>query len=323
MKTKHIVSLLLVPSLTHAALVSPFGAEEISAERSTLKSERNLSTSIESPTSSKFLLIPAGTFMMGSTPEKLEIAAREKPEWWDEAATKSQLAPEQPTHPVTISQPFYISETLVTIDDYKQFVEATGYKTLPERDGKGGMYYQNGTHQAPEFLWHKPHPDHKFTGKAPVTQVSYEDAIAYCKWLSDEGKATYRLPTEAEWEYAARAGTDSVWFFGDDPADFDKFVHRGKFPSDVAQKSPNAFGLYDVHGNVWEWCSDWFSPNLFTVDPRTDPVGPDEGNKRVRRGGTYATGPTQSRSAFRKGSPSEYRGLHVGFRVVREIPSAE
>ena len=319
LRTTAAVTAFSLASLAHAQMEAPFDEEAIEKARAALQSEGGLSVEIEGPAGQTLLLIPAGTFTMGSTPEQLEIAAKDKPNWWDEAAIAHQMGPEQPAHPVTISQPFYIGQTMVTIGAFREFVEATNYRTLAQRDGKGGMYYQNGAQRGEHLQWDNPHADHNFSDDAPVTQIAFEDALAYCRWLSEESGETYRLPTEAEWEYAARAGTESVWFFGDDSAVFGEYAHRGALPAPVASKKPNAFGLYDVHGNVWEWCADWFGRDIYSGEARVDPTGPEAGDKRVRRGGTYGTGPTQSRSAFRKGSPPDYRGLHVGFRVVREV----
>jgi len=323
MKRLALPFLILAFSSAHSApttLVAPFDQADIKEARAALQAERGLPPSIKNAVDQSLVLIPAGSFMMGSTMEQLKIATAEGDAWWKDGEPNRQITAEIPAHRVSITQPFYIAATETTIAQFRKFVEDTGYKTQAERDGQGGLYYQGKPSRGPELIWSTPHPGIEFSEQDPVTQVAWEDAQAYCAWLSKQEGETYRLPTEAEWEFAARAGSPDVWFFGDDRAMLAEYAHEGVQPLPVASKKPNPFGLYDVYGNVWEWCQDWFAGDLYTAEPRIDPVGPDSGNKHARRGGTFSTDFAQSRSAFRKGSPTNYRGLHVGFRVVREIP---
>jgi len=271
------------------------------------------------------MLIPPGTFQMGSTEEEREWANANRPEWWSDENADFFLSFEQPRHEVVITRPFLMSATEVTIGQYNEFVRATGYKTMPERDGKGGMYYDNGKQEGPEYTWQEPKEGWEATPDHPVTQITYQDAVAFCEWLTKKEGRNYRLPTEAEWEWAARAGSDGKWYFGDDAAVADDHIVMGaKHPAPVATKEPNAFGLFDMLGNVWEMTSDFADPQYYANSPAEDPTGPEEGNARTRRGGAYAMTPgTELRSAYRKPNKPDYRGLHVGFRVVADVPVQE
>jgi len=149
----------------------------------------------------------------------------------------------------------------------------------------------------------------------PVEYISWEDAQRFIAALNErEGREVYRLPTEAEWEYACRAGTTGP-YAGDlnDMGWYDE--NSGGETRDVAQKQPNAWGLYDMHGNVWEWCSDWYG--AYSGQDETDPRGPSSGSFRVVRGGSWSHWAGYCRSAFRDGSGPGYRGDGLGFRLLR------
>lgn len=157
----------------------------------------------------------------------------------------------------------------------------------------------------------------------PVTQVCWDDAVEFCNELSklpQEHLAghVYRLPTEAEWEYACRAGSTTKFAFGDDETQLSDYAwyegNSGGRERPVALKKPNAWGLFDMHGNVWEWCSDWYGP--YTAAPTTYPQGPTSGSDRVYRGGSWGNGPAFCRSAFRMGGPPWIGGFNLGFRVA-------
>jgi formylglycine-generating enzyme required for sulfatase activity len=138
-----------------------------------------------------------------------------------------------------------------------------------------------------------------------------------------EGADVYRLPTEAAWEYAARAGTTTAYSFGNDPAELarhawygENFDTGGTHP--VGQKAPNPWGLYDVHGNAWEWVQDWFAPGYYSQSPVADPTGPETGTVRVVRGGSWHATASSWRTSFRRDYDPDYRGISIGFRVLRE-----
>ena len=177
------------------------------------------------------------------------------------------------------------------------------------------------------------------TDEHPVVNVSWNDAVAFCKWLSRKEGKTYRLPTEAEWEYACRAGTTTRYYSGDDPETLAKVANvadataKAKFPDwkcddqrpatatcsrrRWAKFKPNAFGLYDMHGNAWQWCADWYGEDYYAESPADDPTGPDSGDVRVLRGGSWIYGPLNSRSAVRIWTSPDVRDFDTGFRVAR------
>jgi formylglycine-generating enzyme required for sulfatase activity len=170
-----------------------------------------------------------------------------------------------------------------------------------------------------------------------VETLSWDEAVTFCDKLSalpDERAAgrTYRLPTEAEWEYACRAGTRTRFSFGDVPADWAKYAffygditprelffqeHGPPTTFPVGQKRPNAWGLYDMHGNVWEWCADWYGPDYYVHSPQDDPTGPEGGTARVRRGGSAGSPPVNCRSASRSSRPGP--NSDTGFRVAATL----
>jgi formylglycine-generating enzyme required for sulfatase activity len=176
---------------------------------------------------------------------------------------------------------------------------------------------------------------HNWSGKAnvevgenfPATFVSWNDATAFCQRLTDtdhkNGKLpageSYRLPTDAEWEYACRAGTTTAFSFGEDESKLGEYAWFSgntvgkKYAHKVGKKKPNPWGLHDMHGNVWEWCSDWYDGKLIGG---VDPIGPEGGSTRVFRGGCWGFTPGRCRSANRGDAPSN-RVNRLGFRVAR------
>jgi formylglycine-generating enzyme required for sulfatase activity len=166
-------------------------------------------------------------------------------------------------------------------------------------------------------------PSH-FKGRSkPVEQVSWHDAKTFIKRLNQsEGGNHYRLPTEAEWEYAARAGTSSAWHFGDDEGSAGQYAwydgNSGERTHPVGQKKPNPWGLYDMYGNVWEWVQDWYGENSYRNHATNDPEGAGSGRYRVRRGGAWSAGAGGLRSAYRSYSSPGNRYSNLGFRLVRQ-----
>jgi len=176
------------------------------------------------------------------------------------------------------------------------------------------------------------------TDDHPVVNVSWNDAMAFCNWLSGKEEKTYRLPTEAEWEYACRAGTTTRYYSGDDPESLAqvgnladaafkaKFRDREwtikasdgyVFTAPVGKFRPNAFGLYDMHGNASQWCADRYGAEYYATSPADDPTGPVSGDDRVVRGCSFFFGPDNSRSAMRRTSTPVYRFFTLGFRIAR------
>ena len=155
----------------------------------------------------------------------------------------------------------------------------------------------------------------------PAT-VSWNDVQEFIKRLNvREGHSRYRLPTEAEWEYAARAGTSTAYSFGDDANELERFAWYGEdFASGsthpVRHKAANPWGAYDMHGNVWEWVQDWYGEHYYADSPARAPQGPPTGEKRVVRGGSWHQSATSWRSAFRRQYDPDYRGISIGFRLA-------
>jgi formylglycine-generating enzyme required for sulfatase activity len=273
----------------------------------------------------KLQLIPAGEFDMGSDATDLDAEIDEKVDG--------------KKHPVRITRPFYLGTTEVTVGQFRRFVEKASYRTEAERDGEGGFGWDEakGTFdQGPKYTWRSPgfpqEDDH------PVVNVSWNDAVAFCDWLSKEEGQVYRLPTEAEWEYACRAGRTTRYWSGDDPESLAtvgnvadgtakekypgwKFSIQAKdghvFTASVGRFRPNTFGLYHMHGNVWEWCADWYNSDYYSRSPTADPLNLSPASARVIRGGSWRDDPRDSRSAYRlKYAPGD-RLLDLGFRLAR------
>ena len=225
---------------------------------------------------------------------------------------------------------------------FRKFVEATKYVTEAEQYGFGNhsatTIDANITAEMRSMTWCTP--GYTVTDDSPVSQVTWNDAVMFCNWLSEQENlkpcyhqdardgwtllATgegYRLPTEAEWEYACRAGSTNEPTSGDgfawlkEHAWFDGNPHGGA--QSVAMKPPNEFGLFDMRGNVFEWCHDWYGHDYYLKSPPNDPLGPSTGNVRVQRGGGWSYGAVECHSGFRTYSAASGRADHRGFRVVR------
>jgi formylglycine-generating enzyme required for sulfatase activity len=163
-----------------------------------------------------------------------------------------------------------------------------------------------------------------------VINVSWQDAEAYCKWLSQETGQIYRLPTEAEWEYACRAGSELIWCFGDDPRSLGPYAwyekNSDKKTQSVGEKKANAWGIYDMHGNVYEWCGDWYKGDFYTDSPVSNPsvdAGPVDyqvirhATYHVIRGGSWGSRARHCRSAYRSRFGPVGRDDSIGFRCAR------
>jgi formylglycine-generating enzyme required for sulfatase activity len=257
----------------------------------------------------RLVLIQDGTFLMGSPDSDSHARSNEKPE-----------------HPVKIMQPFYLGACEVTVGQFREFVDATGYLTKAERDGNGGAVFDRHTKHVvmkADLNWRNPGLRTVQTDDHPVVQVCWDDANAFCKWISEREGVDYRLPTEAEWEYACRSGSQSSWCFGGDPdglCEYAWYKHNAAGTTHpVGRKQPNAFGLYDMYGNVWEWCKDPYVSN-YATDTAADPSGASENRHHVLRGGSWGSdNPVELRSASRRGQTESYRYYSCGFRVRRAI----
>ncbi len=288
----------------------------------------------------KLVLIPAGEFMMGSRESAADTATFFNKTYGVDFLKASFVADEHPQHRVRITRPFYLGIHHVTRGQFRRFVEDTGYKTDAEKGAKNGALGwdsdKNNFDLDKRYFW--LYPGFAQTDEHPVVSVSWNDAMAFCKWLTRKEGKSYRLPTEAQWEYACRAGTTSRYYNGDDPEALAKVGNvadataKAKIPSlKNASKSsdgyvftapagsfrPNAFGLYDMHGNAWEWCADWYGEKYYAVSPKDNPTGPRSGARRVARGGCWAGGPFAARSGRRDSGPPGFARSDIGFRVAR------
>jgi sulfatase modifying factor 1 len=226
-------------------------------------------------------------------PKQIQIAAG----WFLMGSATGQDV-EGPVHRVWVD-PFAMAATQVTVEEYARFLEVTGRMPPP--------YW--GT---PGFC----HP------QQPVVAVSWFDSVAYCDWLSAMTGSHYRLPAEAEWERAARGGIDGMDFpWGNDPpmsrAGYDNRWKTG--PEPVAQSQPNGYGLFEMCENVHEWCSDWFAAGYYSVSPDRDPRGPEAGNRKASRGGSWRHHIKISRCSARSSIPPEFQYADYGFRLVRGV----
>jgi formylglycine-generating enzyme required for sulfatase activity len=277
----------------------------------------------------RLVRVPSGEFLMGSTPEE-----------------KGHVPNEAPRHLVRITRDFEMAVHEVTNGQFRAFVEATGYETEAERDVGGGFgidFERAEVVQDPRHTWRDPgFPGFTPGDDHPVLMISWNDAEAFCRWLSEKEGRVYRLPTEAEWEYAARGGTRTSWWTGDDPRDLAAAAnvadaalgdrvpkaawaedwHDGfPFLAPVGSFEANPFGLYDMTGNVWEWCLDWYRSDYYRSSPTEDPQGPEVGRFRTIRGGGWFNDAQENRSAQRiYFNPTFRYCLLSGFRVVRELP---
>jgi formylglycine-generating enzyme required for sulfatase activity len=269
--------------------------------------------------------IEAGTFWMGSpTDEKGR----------DDDDDERQ-------HSVRISQAFYLGKYPVTVGQFKAFVRDDGYQTEAETDGEGGMGFTGRGN--PPFK-HSTAYSWRATGfyqddSYPVVNVTWKDARKFCEWLSQKEGKKYRLPTEAEWEYACRAGTTTRYYCGSSEWGLSRVANladrslRQKWPkltsanpwnddypftSPVGTFKPNRWGLYDMHGNVWQWCADVYGKDYYNRGPQQDPKGPWTGKERVRRGGSWFSDHRDCRCASRGHLEPIDRFNDTGFRVVCE-----
>jgi len=264
--------------------------------------------------------IPAGEFTRGSP----ESEPSRKPD-------------EGPPRAVTVG-PFWMGACEVTWDEYLPFQEAVG-----DRFRNGSLKTVAPETQPVDLV---SSPTIPYTSMDfgmgldgyPATSMTTHAALKYCQWLSTQTGHFYRLPTEAEWEYACRAGTTTRYPSGHDPQTLGKvgelvdatakaqipdwkymIKHSDNyaFTSPVGKSKANLFGLYDMHGNAFQWCADWYGAEYYGTSPADDPTGPESGTDRIIRGGTWSFRPLGARSAERSWTTADSRNCSAGFRVVR------
>jgi formylglycine-generating enzyme required for sulfatase activity len=291
---------------------------------------RQAHTELTNSIGMQFVLLPAGKFLMGSLDTEEERralffgAADERPREAEVVqACEAMYGPlkwpaDEHQHEVEITRPFYLGVHQVTVGNFRVFCQRAGYKTEAEKVGVALRWTGSSLAPHPRTDWQNPGGEQ--TDDHPVTCVTWSDAQAFCNWISGiKNEHWYRLPTEAEWEYACRAGTTTPFFFGkagkaEEYAWFKD--NSGMGPHPVGTKRPNAWGLFDMQGNVWEWCEDWYDESYYAESPRHDPRGPIFGASRVARGASFICDRAGCRSAGRhRGRPGEC-GVNLGFRVV-------
>jgi formylglycine-generating enzyme required for sulfatase activity len=202
---------------------------------------------------------------------------------------------ERPIHRVWVDA-FHLAATQVTNEEYARFLMATG--------------------SAPPPFWQDANFNHP---RQPVAGVSWHEAARYCEWLRSHTVRTYRLPTEAEWEHAARGGLEQKNFpWGDAPPQSlpDYATRWQSGPEPVARYAPNAFGLYDICDNVHEWCSEWYDPNYYAISPDRNPQGPEPTKRKSSRGGSWRHHLKVARCSARSSIPPEFQYADYGFRVA-------
>lgn len=273
----------------------------------------------------EMVVIPSGSFMMGSSPEEanrdIEAAPKSYESWAREA-----ISQEQPLRKVIIGSPFALAKFPVTKGEFAAFVQDTGYSPA-----LGCIFYSLRYRTSPQADWRMP--GFVQTDREPVVCVNWQDAKAYVSWLNKkvaslESDGPYRLPSEAEWEYAARAGTRTARWWGDSIGRNNTICARcgsnldQKRTGPVGQFQPNPFGLYDVLGNVTQWTEDCWNEN-YNGAP-SDGAGRVSGNceKRIARGGDWSGFPWVVRSAMRFGLTAEKRANLTGFRVAKTLQGA-
>jgi formylglycine-generating enzyme required for sulfatase activity len=266
-----------------------------------------------------FIEIKGGKFTMGS------------PEY---EGDREKNGNNETPHQVTLDG-FYLAEHAVTVEDFKKFVEATGYATIAEREGTGGIFVNKKMTDTKGVTWKSAHfqNSQKQAANHPVVVLAFEDCAMYCNWRSDsenydraytiaKGNVSwnrdangYRLPTEAEWEYACRAGTKVSFSTGGVITDKQaKFGGVEGCTVPVNSFDPNGWGLYCMHGNVFEWCWDFYAP--YPESAISNPTGPATGTERVCRGGSWCSAAGNLRSACRVKHEPGFRSYHTGFRLA-------
>lgn len=269
----------------------------------------------------ELVLIPKGKFQMGSP------------------QAEANRSTDEEQHEVEITRDFYLGKYTVTVGLFREFLRDTNSQSEAEKDREGSWGFNETTGKfegrKPQYTW--KNPGWMQSDEHPVVNVTWNDAAAFCNWLRTKEGRNYRLPTEAEWEYACRANTTTRYYSGDSEeslrgvaniadASFKRKYAAASwakewddgypFTAPVGKFKPNAFGLYDMHGNVWQWCSDWYDKDYYKKSPGQDPQGPGAGVNRVIRGGSFFNNMSNCRSARRSRTAPSHRDYDDGFRVV-------
>ena len=300
--------------------IAPFNAELAKEHQAAWSKYLEVPVEYTNSLGMKFVLVPPGAFTMGSTPAEIEEALKfvgDDKHWQD------SIRSEAPQHKAILTQPIYLGINEVTQEQYERVMGKNPSHFAPTGAGKAAVGGLNTTSQ-------------------PVEMVSWNDAAEFCTKLSQQEKLRpfyfrsgetvtvldgggYRLPTEAEWEFACRAGTTTKYWTGDKDEDVQQVgwtaTNSGGRSHAVGEMKPNPFGLHDIHGNIWEWVQDWWDPNYyaqFQAKPALDPSGPfSADSRRVLRGGFWGRAASNCRASARYADVPTNRDLIIGFRVSR------
>jgi len=266
--------------------VAPFDSDQAKAHQKAWADHLGIPVQITNSIGMKLNLIPPGEFMMGSPPSekyRLDIETQ---------------------HRVKITKPFYLGAYEVTQEQYEKVMgkNPSSFSVLGTlNDEVSGID----------------------TSQFPVENVSWNDAVEFFRKLSEQTGVGYRLPSEAEWEYACRAGTTTAWCFGDDVSQLGEYAwyedNTNNTTHPVGELKPNAWGLFDMHGNVYEWCQDRYGP-YESLQVVSAPTGPASGDLRVLRGGAFSFRPGVVRAAVRFSDLPVVRVFYLGFRLARTYP---
>ncbi len=281
-------------ALASTPAVVPFDATQAKIFQSAWAKHLDVPVEYTNAMGMKFRLIPPGTFLMGATEDEIRQLSRDLEQANASDFDKFVARFAGPQHWVKITQPYYLASHEVTVGQYREFIEASRHIPTMEQLGVKRFHWQDCAIE--------PNPT-----KRAVIGVSWDDASAFCRWASKKHGLKYELPTEAQWEYACRAGTTTLWSFGNDVAELAEYAVIGRdsfWPAEVVgTKKPNPFELWDMHGNADEWCLDWHDSEFYRTGPPNDPVclanPKDKNSGRVARGGTSHSTPWWTRSATR------------------------
>ena len=338
---------LLAAMLLPALLYCTFGGEGQQARAKSTPQQQEISLDLGGGVKLELVRIPAGGFMMGETEVARNLIGLFAPQ-------------ELRVRHVKITKPFYVGKYEVTVDQFRRFVEATSYQTDAETGKRPWRGLTTGAYTVVDGNWGKDenaswkNPGFPQEGNHPVTCISWYDAVAFCQWVVSQTKRPCRLPTEAELEYAHRAGTPIRYYWGNRPADAGRkpdsplgywanvgddkmrdsadedifldsknvmksLIPKGRddgytYTAPVGMFYPNPFGLYDAIGNVWEYTLDWAGPNPGLTDPR----GADSEKVRSMRGGSWISTPDLYRPSYRAEIEREGRTSTRGMRILVE-----
>ncbi len=274
--------------------VAPFDAATAKERQDAWAKHLAMKVEVNNSIDMKLALIPPGVFTMGSPNEEA-----------------GRFVDEGPQHQVEITRPFYLGAFPVTKGQFAAFIKDSGYQTEAEKAGQ-------------KTTWRTPALNkYDQTDNDPVVFVSRNDAVKFCAWLSKKEEKTYELPTEAEWEYACRAGTTTTYSVSEDRNTLGDYAwfdgNSGGHTHPVGGKKPNPWGLYDMHGNVWQFCGD--AGGRYEGGYIKDPKYGNNGGNGIIRGGSWYKNSGNCRSALRVHIASGFRSNDVGFRVASRLPA--